>query len=559
MDGGPALASGFEVVDAVTTSHRGAWTACYGQQAKYSDDYSRLDVTLREQLPPNREVSVELRVYDQGVALRYRLRSEADAAQGIIGEATEFRLGEAAKGYQQRWPEDDYRLTQLHDLHKLTESPLVVRLPAGGLACVTEAGTDAFSRMRLAPDQWQRDVLRLVLEGTSHVAVGQPTPWRVIGLADREIDLIGMEALILALSTPCELPSTDWIRPGKMIREVTISTRGGKACVDFAVAQGLQYILYDAGWYGFEYDDHADPAAPVPDPRRTKSVPDYDGLDLQEVIHYARERNVGVFLYVNSRAAERYWQTMIPMLADWGVAGIKFGFVNVGSAGRTKLIHDMVRRCADNKLLVDIHDFYRPVGFSRAFPNLLTQEGTRGNEHFPTATHNVTLPFTRYVIGPADYTICYRHQSLKTLDAHQLAMSVVYYSPLQVLFWYSKPADYVGVQEIEFFQNVPTTWDQTLALSGAIGEHVVIARRSGKTWYVGAMTGDAPISLSVPLEFLSAGTYQMTQHIDKPDAKVGAVGTTQTSVSQVTRNSTLRLELPACGGAAIRFEPKEMS
>ena len=133
-------------------------------------------------------------------------------------------------------------------------------------------------------------------------------------------------------------------------------------------------------------------------------------LDLQDVIAYARRRNVGVILYVNHRALERQLDEIFPLYEAWGIAGVKFGFVHVGSHRWTSWVHEAVRKAAHHRLMVDIHDEYRPTGYSRTYPNLMTQEGVYGNECMPDANHNTTLPFTRFLAGAADYTICYYHQ-----------------------------------------------------------------------------------------------------------------------------------------------------
>jgi alpha-glucosidase len=327
-----------------------------------------------------------------------------------------------------------------------------------------------------------------------------------------------------------------------VIREVTLSTKGGKQCVDFAVARGLQYIEYDAGWYGHEYDDASDATRVSPDPDRIRNIPDHGGLDLPEVIRYARERGIGVILYVNRRALERQLDTILPLYRKWGVAGMKFGFVNVGPQPWSEWLHKAIAKAGEHNLLVDVHDAYRPSGFARTYPNLLTQEGIRGNEHMPDARHNTTLPFTRFIGGAGDYTICYYSQRLKTKRSHQLALAVVNYSPLQFMFWYDKPSAYNGEPEVEFFKHVPTVWDDTKVLSGAIGEHIVVARRSGRDWFVGAITNAEARTVRVPLSFLEAGR--------RYTATVYAEGV---STRAVDASGVLELALAGSGGAAIRI------
>ena len=164
--------------------------------------------------------------------------------------------------------------------------------------------------------------------------------------------------------------------------------------------------------------------------------------------------------------------------------------------------------------MVDIHDEYRPTGFSRTYPNLLTQEGVRGNEEFPDGVNNTTLPFTRFLCGAADATVCYYHRkelkpglekglnarSLLNTACHQMALSVINYSPLQFLYWYDTPEDVKDEPELFFFDNLPTTWDDSKTLDGAIGEYITMARRKDNVWYVGCLTNNDARKLNVSLD-----------------------------------------------------------
>jgi alpha-glucosidase len=386
------------------------------------------------------------------------------------------------------------------------------------------------------------------------------TPWRVIMVAERAGKLIEHNDIFLNLNPPCEIPTTDWIRPGKVMREVTLSTAGGKACVDFCAEHNIQYVEFDAGWYGYEYSKSSDASRVDVDPRRN---PRKD-LDLQEVLRHARTKNVGVILYVNHRALEQQIDDILPLYQAWGVAGLKFGFVHVGSHRWTTWVHDAVRKAARFRLMVDIHDEYRPTGFSRTYPNLLTQEGIYGNECMPDANHNTTIPFTRFLAGAADYTICYYHQShiknvrgIRTTSAHQLALAVVYYSPLQFVFWYDRPSDYQGEPEIEFFEHVPTTWDTTRVLSGEIGQYIAMARKSGDAWFMGTITNNDGRRLDVPLDFLEPGKdYVASVYTDG-----GETVRTRTRVAVrrflVSPNTVLHANLQPSGGMAAEIRPAD--
>jgi alpha-glucosidase len=269
-------------------------------------------------------------------------------------------------------------------------------------------------------------------------------------------------------------------------------------------------------------------------------------------------------LYVNQRALEQQLDTLIPLFEKWGVDGIKFGFVQVGSQHWTNWLHEAVKKCALHHLVVDIHDEYRPTGFSRTYPNLLTQEGVRGNEEFPDATHNVTLPFTRFVAGAADYTVCYYKQNferrpvkeherfLKNTSAHQLALPVVFYSPLQFMYWYDKPSDCRDEPELEFFDALPTTWDDTKVVQGEIGEYITIARRKGNEWFVGTMNNTLARKLDIPLSFLETGKKYVA-HIYSDDEHQPTRTKVRIDRMIVNSETVIKVLLKGNDGQAMRF------
>ena len=201
--------------------------------------------------------------------------------------------------------------------------------------------------------------------------------------------------------------------------------------------------------------------------------------------------------------------------------------------------------------MVDIHDEYRPTGLSRTYPNLLTQEGIRGNEEMPDADHNTLLPFTRYLCGPADYTLCYFNSRVKNTKGHQLAMAAVYYSPLQFYLWYDNPFVDQGEAELKFWKDCPTVFDESIALDGIPGEYIIQARRSGNEWFVGAMTNNEARTVIIPTDFLDDGKYIVEIYNDDPTLD------TRTKVSSKTikmkAGNPITLQLQPRGGAALHF------
>ncbi len=350
-----------------------------------------------------------------------------------------------------------------------------------------------------------------------------------------------------------------------MLREVTLTTIGGKACVDFAVAHGLQYVEFDAGWYGHEYADESDATTVTVDPKRSPGP-----LDLREVLQYAETRGIGIILYVNRRALERQLDEILPLFQQWGVRGVKYGFVRVGSQRWTRWLHDAVRKAADHRLMVDVHDEYRPTGYSRTYPNLMTQEGIGGDETTPSNTQTLTILFTRMLAGAADNTICYYDERVdrNASHAYQLAKSVCLYSPWQFLYWYDRPAasprgkggaggtaNLIGDEpELEFFAKVPTTWDDTRVVAGEIGKFAVIARRKDNRWFLGAMNAQEPRQLDVRLTFLDHGTKYVA-HIYRDDPTAKTRTRVRIDQREVTADDVLSIKLPARGGQAVRIEP----
>lgn len=322
------------------------------------------------------------------------------------------------------------------------------------------------------------------------------------------------------------------------------TTRDARENIDFAAQHHLQYVLLDAGWYGDVFSFNSD---------ATKVAK--EDLDLPGIIQYANEKGIGVWLYANMQALYAQSDSLFSVYHNWGVKGIKFGFVQSGSHRWTTWIEEMFKKAAEHKIMVNVHDDWRPTGEQRTWPHLMTAEGIRGNEEMPDATHNVTLPFTRFIAGAADYTICYYDKRIKTTHAHQLAMAVVYYSPIQTLFWYDKPAAYQNEPEISFFEKVPVTWDETKVLQGAIGEYITTARRAGEDWFVGIMTNNEARTLTLPLSFLDKGK-KYTAIIYSDDSSAVTATKVKVETRQVTASTSLTVLLPPSGGQAIHLTPE---
>jgi len=569
--------TGLRILGVKVDRHRGKWNPIYGERDQIPDNYDEARINLEEKTPALRRISIILRAYNEGAAFRYSIpRQNGISDFVLISEQSEFSLPPGTRAWETHGAQRPYENVWAKDIQPQCERPLVIEYPDGTVAALAEAGTRNYGRMLFSPvpSQPWKLVSELssgpaVLAGTDPLAAaGVPrdraprnsvwgsapfsSPWRVMIVGDRPGDLIERNYLLLNLNDPPSIKDTSWIRPGKIIREVTLSTQGARECVDFAKQRNLQYIEFDAGWYGREYDDASDATGVNVDPLRLQRDPAYQGLDLPGVIRYAADNNIGIFLYVNRRALEKQLTTILPLYEKWGIKGVKFGFVNVGSQYWTRWLYDAVELAAKHKLMVDIHDEHRPTGLSRTLPNLLTQEGIHGNEEMPSPDHNTVLPFTRFIAGAADYTICYYNERIKTTRAHQLALAVVYYSPLQFMYWYDRPAAYQGEPEVEFFDRVPTVWNQTRVMDGQIGRFVTVARQSGNDWFVGTINNSVPRSIRIPLSFLPAGR-RYSAHVYENGRASKEV---KISTRPADSSTTIEAVLPAGGGQAIWFEPQ---
>lgn len=543
------LASGWAVTGTRTAEVRETITPPFWDRDAIANHYNEMAVDLAN---GHRRLTLTFRAFDGAVAWRYTLAGFG--AFEVVGENTQFSLPAGSMVYYERGTEGEYLRVPAAEMPAGSERPLTVEFPGGYYGAIHEADLCDYPMALLSPAEGEPGTLVTDLQGAWAGHDTLTTPWRVVFAADHPGRLMENNVVIYALNPPPAIRDTSYLRPGKAIREVTLSTEGGLACVDFAAARGLQYVEYDAGWYGPERDNASDASTVTVDPDRIKDNPQHGGLDLPEVIRHAHARGIGVFLYVNRRELERNLAALLPIYKAWGVDGLKFGFVNVGSRHWSRWLCEAVALCAEHGMMVDIHDSYRPTGLSRTYPNLLTQEGIRGNEHMPTARHNVTLPFTRCIAGPADYTYCIYDRRLQNTRAHQFAMTVAIFSPLQFVWWYDRPAQYGGEPEFEFFERVPTVWSETRVLDGAIGEYAVIARRKGAEWYVGCLTNEAPRTLRLPLDFLGEGAYTAARFCDaREPAPITDVHIVR---ERVTREGALEVDMRPRGGQAIILTPE---
>ncbi|MFR9603712.1 MAG: glycoside hydrolase family 97 N-terminal domain-containing protein [Rikenellaceae bacterium] len=537
------------------TSVDNTWKQIYGERAEVRDNYNQMELSfLKGEHTSQNEynklksyfMNIEVRAYNEGIAFRYHF---PEALNGlflhIVGEQTSFTLPKGTMAYYEKWAQGPYEVRPLEGWgDDESERPLTLRLPSGKLVTLTEAKMINYVRGKFKLSKEQESTLEVSMYDCADIITPYDTPWRVVMAAENDVELLNNNDIILNLNDPCQIEDTSWIKPGKVFR-TGLTQKAVMEGIDFAAARGYQYVHLDAGWYGLERAIASD--ARKEDPKKD--------LNMKALCEYAKSKGLGIFLYVNMRALVNQLDEMLPIYNEWGVSGIKFGFVQIGNQGWSTWLHDAVKKCAKHKILVDIHDEYRPTGFSRTYPNLLSQEGIRGNEEWPDATHNTILPFTRYIAGAGDYTYAYYDPRLKNTHAHQLTMPIICYSPVQFMHWYDTPNEYGNEPEMALWSAIPTVWDYSEAIDGKIGEYIVQTRRSGDEWYIGAITNNDARTVSIDLTNILESGKKYTAYIYEDDMSLGTKSNVKSSEKKIKSTQTLKFDLLPRGAVAIHLVP----
>lgn len=521
------------------------WHPLYGERSTVSDRYNAATLFLSRKDRSRYRLNIEVRAYDEGIAFRYFFPEHPQAIfHKVVGDLTEYTFPEGTMAWSEQWAQARFDYLPVDSLKRPVERALTLELPDGTWAALADADVDDWCLTKFLASDKKQHTLTSVMYSPVDIVTYYATPWKVVMAADKPGDLLEHNDILLNLNPPCEVAdAAQWVKPGKIMRETTISTEGAIATIDFCAEHNIPYMLFDWQWY-MPCTSH--------DGDATKVVAK---LDMPRVVAYGKEKGVGVWVYVNQHALMKQARELFPILRQWGIVGVKSGFVQYASHRWATWLHDLVRLAAENHLLMNIHDEFRPSGFSRTYPNLLTQEGICGNEEFPDATHNTILPFTRMINGAADYTICYFDKRLKNTHAHQLAASLVFYSPLQTIFWYDRPSFYQGEPEIEWFEHLQTVFDDSRVLSGAPGKSIVMARRKAEEWFVGLLTNNEGSTEKVDLSFLDKGQKYLAFIYTDGGEQVKTRTHVECTYLLVDASQTMTFELKPRGGAAMRLVP----
>ncbi len=574
-----------KVIDAKRRSHDEEVVPVVRQKfAKIRDHYNELRLSM------DSGYAVVFRAYNEGAAYRFETSIPQEKVK-VYAEEAAFNFSANDIVY---YPQEDsffshnerkYLPQHLSEIAPefLATLPAVVDVGEGAKVAIAESdvesypglwlrGTGGFGLTATFPPYPLKESLTSdrdyrVVESADYIAVTAGTrtfPWRVIGIADRDGDLLTNQIVYL-LEKPSQVQDTSWIKPGKVAWDwwnannvygvdfkAGINTETYKYYIDFAAKYGIPYIILDEGWYKLG--------------NLLDVVPE---INMQELADYARQKNVGIILWVVWKTLDDQLLPALDQFEKWGVKGIKVDFMQRSDQILIDYYHKVSRETAKRKMLVDFHGDQKPASMTRTWPNLISTEGVRGMEWSKWSAesepkHNVTLPFTRMFLGPMDYTPGAMRNATKATFApihgqpmamgtrcHQLGMYVVYESPLQMLS--DSPSNYLREPEImDFLGPVPSEWDETRVLDARIAEYAVVARRNGRDWYIGAMSDWTPRNVDIDLSFLPEGNFTMEAYQDGVNADRNASDYKKIT-TQVTKATKLKLPLASGGGWAARI------
>jgi alpha-glucosidase len=529
--------------------------------------------------------SISFRAYDDGIA--YRFITDINDSIKVVSEQVSYNLPENLKTY---YPEESNYVSHnecYYDYNdvKAVEGkqcvlPLLLEIPNGPKLLITEADIQDYPGLYLYASNGsfigrhpgrvleysmdKRYLKSVIKKRAGYIAETngkRAFPWRVVVIAANDSDLL-LSELIYKLAKPQAIEDTSWIKPGKVAWDwynanniygvdfrAGINTDTYKYYIDFASKYKLEYVIFDEGWYVGKDVLGINPE-----------------MNMEELFAYAKSKNVGIILWVGWKAFDDKFDEAMQQFETWGAAGIKIDFMMRDDQDMVNFFYKVAREAARRRMLVDYHGSYKPDGLSRTYPNVLTREGLKGLENNKwdvrlTPEHCVTLPFTRMVAGPMDFTPgAMRNAGEKDFNAvfncpmsqgtrcMQLAMYVIYESPLQMLA--DSPSHYLRESEImDYLSKVPTTWDETKVLQAKVADYVVMARRKGNDWFIGAMTDGAKREFDIDLSFLKDGNYQADIYQDGVNADRYAEDYKRIKTA-VTSKDNLKIRLAPGGGYA---------
>ncbi len=618
----PSLESGLEITESNESNFDQTWEQPWGEQREIRNNYTELQIKMQEKNSPNRQINVVLKIYNDGLGFRYEMPEQNGLDSVIIlAENTQFKLtGDHTAWWtpadydcyehlytkssisqidaQKNRNHQNLAATTIPNVHA-TSTPLTMKTEQGLHISIHEANLTNYSGMTLAVGDDKRTLSSELVPSAdgSKAKLKLPfkTPWRTIQIAESAGDLI-TSYLILNLNEPNKLEDVAWIQPMKYMgiwwgmhlgRDTWhqgpnhgATTERAKEYIDFASEHDIKGLLvegWNTGWEVWLDQEKKEKAFDFTTP--------YPDFDIREVVRYGNEKGVGLIGHHETSAAVTQYESRMDsayaFYNELGISGVKTGYVGKifprgeYHHGQFMVNHyrKTVEKTAQYKIMLDIHEPIKPTGIRRTYPNMMTREGVRGQEFNAwgggnPAEHLSVIPFTRMLAGPVDYTpgifnIKFdefnKDQRVMTTLAHQLALYVVIYSPLQMAA--DLPEHYEKQPAFQFIDDVAVDWETTKVLNGEIGEFITVARqeRGSENWFLGAITNNEARTQEISLNFLAKGkTYEATIYADGKNADWEKNPTEITiSKEKVSSDSKLSLKLASGGGVAVSLKVVE--
>src|SRR5574344_754442 len=600
LDGNQAFGVNSKLKSAKISSHSGFIAAFAYKKDKVSDNYNELSLQFKNNF------DLIFRAYNEGVAYRFVSALKKDFK--VMSEEATFHFPKDWTAFipyvrDKRLPIDkqfnnSFENTYTHcalsqlDTQRLIFSPFVVEADGGVKLCVAESDLENYPGMFVRNDNQStmlkgvfatvpkdtvqgghNNLQRMVASRYPFIAqckAGQTNfPWRIICVSAQDKDLLSND-MVYRLAAPTRIKDISWVKPGKVawdwwndwgvyhVNFVTgVNTATYKAYIDFASKNKIEYVILDEGW---AVNGKADLFEVVPE------------IDLKEIIRYAKSKNVGIILWAGYYAFNRDMEHVCKYYSEMGVKGFKIDFMDHDDQPMVDFHYRAAATAAKYHLMCDFHGTYKPTGLNRTYPNVINFEGVHGLEQMKwgelknadQVVYDVTIPFTRMVAGPMDYTQgamrnatrdTYRPVNSDPMSqgtrCHQLAEYVVFTSPLNMLC--DSPTHYEREQQCtDFISAVPTVWNETRPLDGKIGEYVALARRNGNDWYVGALTDWNERTLNLDLSFLGKGDFVGEVFSDGPNANKMASDYVRSTI-EIPANRQLTVRMAQGGGYVLKI------
>ncbi len=594
------LGTGMKQLSATPVTSDNTWHQLWGEDDMVRDHYNGLTLSLMERGGKHRRLNIVARVYDDGLGLRYEIPAQKGLDTFIINdELTQVRLAHDAPAWSIPSNHTEY-FEGIFERAPLSQkdtvcTPLTIEFDENTFVALHEANLTDYASLNYTPRRGSDGTVTLLSaltpwhDGTKVYCQGRTvTPWRTIVVCPTAGDLL-LSRMMLNLNEPCAIDDTSWIEPGRYLgiwwcihkKKNTwemgpthgATTDNVKRYIDFAARHGFAGVLaegWNPGWGEGETVTYL------------RAYPDFD---IDEVCRYARERGVRFIGHMESWGRAQLIESEMDSAFAWynrlGINTVKTGYVGHLLDGKelaksqygVRHYRRVIETAARHHIMIDNHEPAMPTGLQRTWPNLMTQEGVRGQEYNAWSvdggnppSHTVTLPFTRGLAGPTDFTPAIFNQGEEVVPgthphstiAKQLAEFVVLYSPLQMAA--DAIENYEGHPALSFIESCPTTWSKTVVPHAKIGEYITVARkqRDGDGWWIGSMTDANARTLSLPLDFLDSGRrYVAWIYCDGADADYESNPySLSTNRIEVDANTVLTLRLARSGGAAIRILPQ---